>query len=152
MQRSNVHSKIQVATHQYQRTSCSQYLLQIQVQAQPKCSIALTQGLIPYSHNGSQFKASELDATLTLKKKNTLHNFTHRFARIFQSAFVLAHSLSKRSFQATFGLAISVKLREKVRKFSNKNKAVKLHNYFAEPIGEARNYFGGSLSAVHREN
>ncbi|KAG5572258.1 hypothetical protein H5410_062024 [Solanum commersonii] len=50
MQRSNVHSKIQVVTQQYQRISCSQYLLQMQVQAQPKCSNALTQGMISYSH------------------------------------------------------------------------------------------------------
>ena len=50
MQRSNVHSKIQVVTHQYQRISWSQYLLQMQVQAQPKCSNALTQGKIPYWH------------------------------------------------------------------------------------------------------
>ena len=50
MQRSNVQSKIQVATHQYQRISCSQYLHQMQVQAQPKCSNALTQGMISYSH------------------------------------------------------------------------------------------------------
>ncbi|KAG5599267.1 hypothetical protein H5410_030637 [Solanum commersonii] len=34
MQRSNVHPKIQVVTHQYQRISCSQYLLQIPVLAQ----------------------------------------------------------------------------------------------------------------------
>ncbi|KAG5605590.1 hypothetical protein H5410_027082 [Solanum commersonii] len=82
MKRSIVHSKIQVMTHQYQRTSCSQYLLQMQVQAQPKCSNALTQGMIPYSHNGSQFTASESHAKLTLTKKNTMHNFIHRFARV----------------------------------------------------------------------
>ncbi|KAG5631228.1 hypothetical protein H5410_002945 [Solanum commersonii] len=99
MKRSNVHSKIQVVTHQYQRISYSQYLLQMQVQAQPRCLNALTLGMIPYSHNGSSFKASESDATLTLTKKNTMHNFTHRFARIFQSTFVSAHSRSKRSFQ-----------------------------------------------------
>ncbi|KAG5614957.1 hypothetical protein H5410_014781, partial [Solanum commersonii] len=50
MQRSNVPSKIQVVTHQYQINSCSQYLLQMQVQAQPKCSNAPSQGMIPYSH------------------------------------------------------------------------------------------------------
>ncbi|KAG5619826.1 hypothetical protein H5410_005044, partial [Solanum commersonii] len=37
-QRSIVHSKIQVVTHQYQRILCSQYLTQMQVQAQLKCN------------------------------------------------------------------------------------------------------------------
>ncbi|KAG5610342.1 hypothetical protein H5410_021623 [Solanum commersonii] len=41
----------------------------------------------------------ELDATLTLTKKNIMHAFTHRFARIFQSTFVLVHSRLKRSYQ-----------------------------------------------------
>ncbi|KAG5631727.1 hypothetical protein H5410_003444 [Solanum commersonii] len=41
-ERSNVHSKIQVVTYQYQIISCSQYLLQMQVQAQPKWSNAFT--------------------------------------------------------------------------------------------------------------
>ncbi|KAG5580645.1 hypothetical protein H5410_051272 [Solanum commersonii] len=49
----------------------------MQVQAQPKCSNALTQRMIPYSHNGSQFKAPESDATLTVTKKNTVNDFTH---------------------------------------------------------------------------
>ncbi|KAG5577050.1 hypothetical protein H5410_057184 [Solanum commersonii] len=75
----------------------------MQVQAQPKCSNALTQGMISYSHNGSQFKASKSDATLTLTKKNTMHNFTHRFTRIFQSTFVSAHSRSKGLFKACNG-------------------------------------------------
>ncbi|KAG5610312.1 hypothetical protein H5410_021593 [Solanum commersonii] len=52
---------------------------------------------------------------------------------------------------ATFSLAISAKLREKVRKSSDKRKAVLLQNHFAEPVGEARSYFGGSLSVVYRE-
>ncbi|KAG5599266.1 hypothetical protein H5410_030636 [Solanum commersonii] len=29
--------------------------------------------MIPYSHNGSQFKASKSDATLTLTNMNTMH-------------------------------------------------------------------------------
>ncbi|KAG5581769.1 hypothetical protein H5410_052396 [Solanum commersonii] len=66
MQRSIVHSKIQVVTHHYQRISCSQYLLKMQVQAQQKCSNALTQRKIPYSHNGSQFKVLDSNAMLTL--------------------------------------------------------------------------------------
>uniref|UniRef100_M1DX57 Uncharacterized protein n=1 Tax=Solanum tuberosum TaxID=4113 RepID=M1DX57_SOLTU len=53
--------------------------------------------------------------------------------------------------RTTFGLSISSKLREKVRKYSDKCKAVQLQNHFAEPIGKARNYFSGSPSAVHRE-
>ncbi|KAG5579788.1 hypothetical protein H5410_050415 [Solanum commersonii] len=48
-------------------------------------------------------------------------------------------------------LAISAKLREKVRKTSDKSKVVQLQNHFAEPVGEARSDFGGSPSAVHRE-
>ncbi|KAG5612057.1 hypothetical protein H5410_023338 [Solanum commersonii] len=63
----------------------------MQVQAQPKCSNALTQRMIPYSHNGSQFKASESNATPTFTKMNTMHNFTHKFARIIQSTLALAH-------------------------------------------------------------
>ncbi|KAG5615612.1 hypothetical protein H5410_015436 [Solanum commersonii] len=61
----------------------------MQVQAKPKCLNSLTQrmtpySMIPYSHNGSQFKAPESDTTLTLIKKNTMHDFSHRFTRIFQ--------------------------------------------------------------------
>uniref|UniRef100_M1DQW9 Uncharacterized protein n=1 Tax=Solanum tuberosum TaxID=4113 RepID=M1DQW9_SOLTU len=55
------------------------------------------------------------------------------------------------SLPATFGLAISAKLREKVRKYSDKSKAIQLQNHFAESVGEARNYFSGSPSSVHRE-
>ncbi|KAG5590256.1 hypothetical protein H5410_040770, partial [Solanum commersonii] len=75
MQASNVHSKFQVVTYHYQKISSSQYLLQM------------------------KFKSSELDATLTLTKKNTMHNFTRRFDRIFESTLVSAHSRSKWSFQ-----------------------------------------------------
>ena len=52
-----------------------------------------------FTQKVSQFKALESDATLTLTKKNIMHNFTHGVARIFQSRFILAHSRSKRSFQ-----------------------------------------------------
>ena len=86
--------------HNYQRCSSSQYLLQMQVQAQQRYSNALTQRMIPYSHTMvQQFKVPESNATLTLTKMNIMHAFTHRFARIFQSTFVSAHSRSKRSFQ-----------------------------------------------------
>ncbi|KAG5599472.1 hypothetical protein H5410_030842 [Solanum commersonii] len=37
----------------------------------------------------------ESDATLTLKKRNTMHVFTHRLALIFQSIFDSAHSRSE---------------------------------------------------------
>ncbi|KAG5585548.1 hypothetical protein H5410_045982 [Solanum commersonii] len=40
--RSIVYSKIQIVTHHYQRFSCSQYLLLVQVQAQQKYLNALT--------------------------------------------------------------------------------------------------------------
>ncbi|KAG5585177.1 hypothetical protein H5410_045611, partial [Solanum commersonii] len=93
--------QIHVVTRHYQRFSSSQYLLQMQAQAQQKYSNSLTQRMIPYSHTKvSSFKALESNATLTLKKKNTMHAFTHKFARIFQSTFVSAHSRSKRSFKA----------------------------------------------------
>ncbi|KAG5599833.1 hypothetical protein H5410_031203 [Solanum commersonii] len=75
----------------------------MQVQAQPKCSKALTQGMIPYSHNGLQFNASKSDTMLTLTKMNTMYAFTHRFARIFQSTFVSAHSRSKVHVKACNG-------------------------------------------------
>ncbi|KAG5576175.1 hypothetical protein H5410_056309, partial [Solanum commersonii] len=51
------------------------------------------------AHNGLQFKAAELNATLTLTKMNTMHTFTHKFACIFRSTFFSSHSRSKRSFQ-----------------------------------------------------
>ncbi|KAG5611351.1 hypothetical protein H5410_022632, partial [Solanum commersonii] len=70
MQRSSVHSKIKIVTHQYQRVSCSQYLPQMQ----------------------------ESDATLTLTKMKTIYAFTHRFARIFQLTFVSTFSRKKKEF------------------------------------------------------
>ncbi|KAG5585136.1 hypothetical protein H5410_045570 [Solanum commersonii] len=75
MQRSIVYSKIQVVTHHYQRFSCSQYFLLVQVQVEQKRLINSRLG----------------DATLTLKKRNTVQVFTHRLARIFQSIFGSAH-------------------------------------------------------------
>ncbi|KAG5609634.1 hypothetical protein H5410_020915 [Solanum commersonii] len=50
MQGSIVYSKTQVVTNHYQRFSGSQYWLQMQVQAQQKCSNALTQRMILFSH------------------------------------------------------------------------------------------------------
>ncbi|KAG5577347.1 hypothetical protein H5410_057481 [Solanum commersonii] len=44
------------------------------------------------------FKVLESDATLTLKKKNTMHAFIHRFSRLFLSTFVSVFLRSKRSF------------------------------------------------------
>ncbi|KAG5585719.1 hypothetical protein H5410_046153, partial [Solanum commersonii] len=52
------------------KISCSQYLLLVQ----------------------------ESDTTLTLKKRNTMHVFTHRFALIFQLTFDPAYSKSKKVF------------------------------------------------------
>ncbi|KAG5619689.1 hypothetical protein H5410_004907 [Solanum commersonii] len=51
----------------------------------------------------------------------------------------------------TEDIAISAKLREKVRKYSDKSKAIQLQNHFAKLVGEARSYFGDSRSTVHRE-
>ncbi|KAG5632433.1 hypothetical protein H5410_004150 [Solanum commersonii] len=70
MQGSIVYSKIEIVTHHHQRFSCSQYLLLVQ----------------------------ESDTTITLKKRNIMHVFTHRFALIFQLTFDQAYSRSKRSF------------------------------------------------------
>ena len=54
--------------------------------------------MIPYSHTMvQQFIAPESQSTLTLKKINAMHDFTHRFARIFQLTFVLTFSRSQRS-------------------------------------------------------
>ncbi|KAG5599494.1 hypothetical protein H5410_030864 [Solanum commersonii] len=80
----------------------------MQIQAQPKCSNALTQRMIPYSHNDSQFKASESNAILTLTKMNIMHNFTHMFTRIFQSTLTSAHSRSQRSFKDCNGAECKV--------------------------------------------
>ncbi|KAG5577369.1 hypothetical protein H5410_057503 [Solanum commersonii] len=52
-----------------------------------------------FTHNGSQIKAPESKSTLTLKKMNTMHDFTQKSALIFQSTFLSAHSRSNRSFQ-----------------------------------------------------
>jgi len=72
MQELIVHSKIQVVTHHYQIFSSSQYLLQMQVQAQQRYSNALTQRMIPYSHTMVQhFIVPESHTTLTLTKMNT---------------------------------------------------------------------------------
>ncbi|KAG5599074.1 hypothetical protein H5410_030444 [Solanum commersonii] len=72
MQGSIVHSKIQVVTHHYQRFSSSQYLLQMQVQAQQRYSNSLTTKMITYSHTIlQQFIAPKSHTTLTLTKTNT---------------------------------------------------------------------------------
>ncbi|KAG5606205.1 hypothetical protein H5410_027697 [Solanum commersonii] len=76
-----VYSKIQVVTQHYQRFSCSQYLL-----------------LVQSSSTGNQ----ESDATLTLKKRNTMPVLTHRFALIFQSTSDLAYSRSKSASKSSF--------------------------------------------------
>ncbi|KAG5605708.1 hypothetical protein H5410_027200, partial [Solanum commersonii] len=67
MKRSNVHSKIQVVNHQYQRISYSQYLLQM------------------------QFKVLESVAMLTLTNKNIMHNFTHSFP-VFSNQHLFQHT------------------------------------------------------------
>ena len=51
-----------------------------------------------FTHNDSRFKVSKSISTHTLKKMNTAHDLTYRFARIFRLTFVTAHSRSKRSF------------------------------------------------------
>ncbi|KAG5576596.1 hypothetical protein H5410_056730 [Solanum commersonii] len=51
---------------------------------------------------------------------------------------------------ATFGLAISAKLWERVRKYLNKNIKVQLLKNSAEPVGKMCNRLGDSPSAVHR--
>ncbi|KAG5586358.1 hypothetical protein H5410_046792, partial [Solanum commersonii] len=43
----------------------------------------------------SSSSTKESDTTLTLKKRNTIHVFTHRFALIFQLTFDSAYSKSK---------------------------------------------------------
>ncbi|KAG5610086.1 hypothetical protein H5410_021367, partial [Solanum commersonii] len=45
--------------------------------------------------SSSSTKNPESDATLTPKKRNTMHFFTHRFALIFQSTFNSAYLRSK---------------------------------------------------------
>lgn len=98
MQRSNVHSK------KLWLTNINEYHAQ---NTCFKCKFKVNYSVQIPSHKEwfhihtmvSQFKALESDTTLTLTKKNIMHNFTHRFSRIFQSTFVSAHSRSKRSFQ-----------------------------------------------------
>ena len=98
MQGSNVHSKTQVVAHHYHIFSVSQYFLQIKVRAQTIIYPHIKNDSI-FTHNGIQFKFPESILTLTLTRMNTMHELTHRFAHIYQSSFVLAHSRSKTSFQ-----------------------------------------------------
>ncbi|KAG5615190.1 hypothetical protein H5410_015014 [Solanum commersonii] len=101
MQGSIVHSKTQVVTHHYQRFSSSQYLLQMQVQAQQRYSNVLTERMIPYSHTMVQsLIAPESQSTLTLTKMNTMHDSTHRFTRIFQSTLFELTQDQKRLFKS----------------------------------------------------
>ncbi|KAG5570805.1 hypothetical protein H5410_060571 [Solanum commersonii] len=51
-----------------------------------------------FTHNGLQFKALKSNATLTLTKMNIMHDFTNRFAHIFQSTLASANSRSQKSF------------------------------------------------------
>lgn len=67
-----MHSEIQNVTHHYQRWSSSQYLLQMQVQAQQRSSDALTTNIIPSSQKVHQeYIVPKSDAILTLTKMNT---------------------------------------------------------------------------------
>ena len=45
-----------------------------------------------FTHNGSQFKVPESISLLKFTKTSIMHELTHRFARLFQSTFVSAHS------------------------------------------------------------
>ncbi|KAG5577253.1 hypothetical protein H5410_057387, partial [Solanum commersonii] len=47
----------------------------------------------------------ESDTTLTLKKRNTMHVFTHRFALIFQLTFDPSYSRSKGLSKSCNGLS-----------------------------------------------
>ena len=100
MQGSILYSYIQVVTQHYQRFPCSQYLLLVQVQAQQivsKCPHIKNDSTI--TRTGYSIQEQQSDATLTLKNRNKMRVFTHRFALTFQSTFDLAYSRSKRSFQ-----------------------------------------------------
>ncbi|KAG5619679.1 hypothetical protein H5410_004897 [Solanum commersonii] len=99
MQGSIVYSKIQVVTHHYQRFLYSQYLLLAQIQAQQKVSKCphIKNDSIS-THRGQSIQDPKSDATLTLKKRNKMHVFTHKFALIFHSTFDSAYSRSKMSF------------------------------------------------------
>ncbi|KAG5586056.1 hypothetical protein H5410_046490, partial [Solanum commersonii] len=85
MQGSIVHSKFQVVTHHYQRISSSTKEI--------KCS---------HTNNDSIIKIN----AHTHKDKHN-HDFTHRFALIFQLTFSSAHLRSKRSFpRLVMGLSV----------------------------------------------
>lgn len=83
--------KDSIVTHHYQGYSTSQYLPQMQLQAQQMYSNSLISKMIPHSHKiHHQFKVSESHTTLTLKNMN-MNDLTHRLSLIFQSNFVSGH-------------------------------------------------------------
>ena len=51
-----------------------------------------------FTHNGMQYKTSKSISMITVIKMNTIHELTHRFARIFKSTIISVHSRSKSSF------------------------------------------------------
>ncbi|KAG5580206.1 hypothetical protein H5410_050833, partial [Solanum commersonii] len=84
----NIHKKIQITYAQIncvlKDSSCDTPLLEILVPA-----------ILATCASSSSTKNHQSDATLTLKKRNIMHVFTHRFALIFQSTFDSAYSRSK---------------------------------------------------------
>ncbi|KAG5571874.1 hypothetical protein H5410_061640, partial [Solanum commersonii] len=133
MRRSNVHSKFQVVTHHYQRISSSQYLLQMQVQAQPKCSNALTKRMIPYSHKGSQFKASKSNEMLTLLKRRTLCMLSPIGLLVFSNRHLFQLILDKNSLYKAFNgaeckcMCATFIARESILYIANHNEMQRVH-------------------------
>ncbi|KAG5586284.1 hypothetical protein H5410_046718 [Solanum commersonii] len=52
-----------------------------------------------FTHNSSTIYSSGIKYNSHTHKDEHMHDFTHRFALIFQSTLVSAHSRSERSFQ-----------------------------------------------------
>ncbi|KAG5615314.1 hypothetical protein H5410_015138 [Solanum commersonii] len=70
----------------------------MQIQAQQRYPNALTKERFHIHLMVQSFKVSKSRSTLTLTKIKAMHDFTHRFALIFQSTFASAHSKSKRAY------------------------------------------------------
>ncbi len=62
-----------------------------------------------FTHNGSTINVSEITNNTHTHKDEHMHDFTHRFALIFQSTFDLAYSRSKKVFsRLVMGLSAKV--------------------------------------------
>ncbi|KAG5615024.1 hypothetical protein H5410_014848, partial [Solanum commersonii] len=90
----NIHNKIQIT---YAQINC--------VLKDSSCDIPLPEILVLAILATCESLSSTKNATFTLKKRNTMHVFTHRFALIFQSTFDSAYSRSQVFLRLVMGVS-----------------------------------------------